>query len=98
VLFVFYGDGAGRGVADRLDVYQDGVRLAEARRNGMSMDFSVDRWIVGAGGEDGASPFVGRLDELAIYDLSELSEKAITDRMVDMARRHVAAARGGGEE
>jgi len=94
VLLIFYGNsGAGFGVADRVDVIVDGVPCTIARR-GFSSGFNMEGLVrVGASRDDLEDSFEGRIDELAFYDLSGLSEKTIESRTAEMARRHFRAAK-----
>ncbi len=92
VLFAFYGNGSWFGVALRTDVVVDG-RLKTIDHGGFTSSFDLNRLIIGAADEDAASRFHGRIDEIAIYDLSGLSVKQIESRLRDIARRHIQAAR-----
>ena len=92
VILVFYGNGQNFGVADRVDGIVDGVRHTIARGK-FSAGFALEgRVSVGAMTADLASPFLGRIDELAFYDLSKLTVEQIEKRVADMARRHIRSA------
>lgn len=94
-LFVYYGDGT-TGVADKLDIYLDGVLAGSDARNTFGAALIVDsRFVVGTSAPQFAAGdgFEGRIDEIALYDLSSLStEAAVTARAADYAARHFAAA------
>ena len=96
VVLIFYGNSneGGFGVADRVDIIVDAVPQTIARR-GFSSGFNMEGLVrVGASRDDLDDSFQGRLDELAFYDLSELTVKQIETRTADMARRHFRAAKG----
>ena len=94
VLFVFYGNTALRfGVASRVDVVFDGQPGTINRDKFTSAIDLGGQLFVGAAGEDFSLPFHGRIDELAIYDLSHLSVEEIEARSTDIAQRHIQAAR-----
>ncbi len=106
VLFAYYGNGVNgvyvngvNGVADRLDIYLDGVNAAQNVRANFftAADAAVNltRFVVGTSepayaGFDG---FEGNLDEVALYDLSHLTtELQVTTKAEQMASGHVSLA------
>lgn len=99
-LLVYYGDG-NVGVADQVDVYLDGVLTAADIRNTFAASLNVDsRLVVGTSAPAFAAGdgFEGRIDEVAVYDLSEwTTAEAVSARAADIAARHFAAARATAE-
>ncbi len=94
LILAFYGKGRDMGVAPRVDMVLDGTRRTISRGNfSANLELRWGAMLVGAGTEDLGSPFHGRIDELAFYDLSKLTEREIEARVVDMARRHLQAAK-----
>lgn len=92
IILVFYGNGT-FGVAPRVDAIVDGdLRTIDLGR--FSAGFNLNgRLLVGAETLDGKSPFRGRIDELAFYDLGHIVTIAeIEARIVGIARRHIEAA------
>lgn len=95
VLWVFYGDGS-VGVANRVDAWFDGTRVENIRNNFTRAINASSRVLVGAALVGGVGGFEGRLDEVAVYDLSGLAdEAAITAKVTAMVTGHRAAATGG---
>ncbi len=95
VLWVYYGDGFD-GVADRVDAYFDGV-LYQAIGNFFTKRLTPTSVVVGAALANGANGFEGRLDEVAVYDLSHLpDEAAVAAKAAQMATDHQGAAQGAG--
>ena len=92
VVWVFYGDGVA-GVADRMDAWLDGVNLGNVR-SGFGRSIKVNEMLlVGAALQDGVGGFEGRLDEVAVYDLSRFaSESEIEAHMQGLVARHRSAA------
>jgi hypothetical protein len=97
VLFAFFGDGS-VGVADRLDVYFDGTNAFKNIRSDFTASVTLAASLfVGSSTAQFAAPdgFQGDLDELAIYDLTQvLTEAAVEAKASDIAARHYAAAQG----
>ncbi len=92
VLWVYYGDSS-EGVADRVDAFFDGVQYPSIG-NMLSRRMSLGQILVGAALTNGADAFEGRLDELAIYDLSALpDETAVAAKIDGMVAGHLDAAR-----
>ena len=95
VLWVYYGDGLD-GVADRVDAYFDGVQT-QGIGNFFTKRLSAASVVVGAALANGANGFEGRLDEVAVYDLSGLpDETAVTDKVALMVTSHRTAAESAG--
>jgi hypothetical protein len=94
ILLVFFGSGTKFGVVDRVDIIVDGVQQS-LDRHGFTSAFNMEgRVCVGAAGRsDLSDAFQGRIDEVAFYDLSRLTEKQIETRVNRMAVRHIAASR-----
>ncbi|MBX3748270.1 MAG: hypothetical protein KF833_23425 [Verrucomicrobiae bacterium] len=94
VVWVYYGNGT-EGVADRMDVYLDGVPMGNVR-NTFGRAIRLDSVMrVGAALPGGVNGFEGRLDEVAIYDLSSAGDAAAVEARVSaMVSRHYAAAFG----
>lgn len=81
----FYGNGAGFGVADRVDFALDGVVLADVGRGGFSSAFGLqDALTVGADAVRN-NRFEGLIDQLALYDLSGLTEAQVAERTTQLA-------------
>ncbi|MDB6038128.1 MAG: hypothetical protein JWM99_1969 [Verrucomicrobiales bacterium] len=94
LMFVYYGDGFGfSGVAARLDAYLDGVNYPNIGDT-FTKAMNLGRLVVGAALPTGDNSFTGRMDEVAVYDLSSLPDEAsVTDRMSAMVASHIASAR-----
>ncbi|RYD35054.1 MAG: hypothetical protein EOP86_09495, partial [Verrucomicrobiaceae bacterium] len=89
---VYYG-GGGEGVADRLDFYFD--KQNYPRVGPVVKPLSLGGLVAGAGLLNGANQFTGRIDELAVYDLSDLpDEAAVTAKVSSMVEAHFTAAGG----
>lgn len=94
LVLTFYGNGAGFGVADRVDMAFDGV-VTTVSRSAFSSGFNLNNaLIVGASLATGANSFQGKMDELAIYDLSGLTEAQVAARTAAIAA-HYGLASGG---
>ena len=93
----FYGNGAGFGVADRVDIALDGVVMT-VPRNGFSSGFDLgltaaQQLVLGGAFADGrASMFEGKIDEAALYDLSGLSEAQVAARTAQLAGHYLLAS------
>ncbi len=95
VLWVYYGDGID-GVADRVDAYLDGINYP-AIGNLYTKRMNLGMVLVGAALENLANGFEGRLDEVAIYDLSALPDEAAVNAKVEgMVTRHINSAKTAG--
>ena len=92
VMWVLYGDGT-VGVADRLDAWLDGVNVGNFRGT-FSCSIKVSQnLLVGAALPGGIGGFEGRLDELAVYDLSSFAtEEAVASQVEGLVTRHIGAA------
>jgi hypothetical protein len=96
VFWVFYGDGTA-GVADRCEAWVDGVTAGNVRANYSRAIKLNERLLVGVALPDGANAFEGRLDEVAVYDLSGAGDAAaVSARVATMVSAHVAAAFNAG--
>lgn len=90
-LVIAYYGGGGTGVADRLDFYLD--RQNYPRAGVVNQPLNLAGMVVGAAVLNGANAFTGRIDELAIYDLSSLAdEAAVTAKVSSMVNAHFAAS------
>ncbi len=93
----FYGNGAGFGVADRVDVALDGV-VTTVPRGGFSSGFDLgltaaQQLVIGGAFADGhASMFEGKIDEVALYDLSGLTEAQVAARTTQIAGHYLLAS------
>ena len=77
VVYTFYGNEGGFGVADRMDIALDGV-VQTVDRGGFSSAFATDgQLILGAALNSGVDGFGGKIDELAMYDLSGMTETEV---------------------
>jgi hypothetical protein len=89
-VFTFYGNGS-FGVADRVDVAVDGV-VSTIPRGGFSAGFALNNaLVIGSAFANGTNAFQGQIDEVAFYDLSNLSTAQVAARTQDIAN-HFAAA------
>ncbi len=89
VVATFYGNGAGFGVADRVDFALDGVVLEDVGRNGFFSRFDLDTTLrIGAALSLGQDGFQGKIDEVALYDLSGLSEAQVAARTGQIAAHY----------
>jgi hypothetical protein len=94
VLFVYYGD-AFDGVADRVDAYFDGANYPYIG-NLYTKRMDLSQLVVGAALANGANGLEGRIDEVAIYDLSDLAdEAAVTAKISAAVVSHMNAAKTG---
>ena len=95
VVMTFYGDGI-IGAADRVDYAVDGV-VGTMSRNEFTKQLDMrDIMVVGASKLTGIDAFTGKIDELAIYDLSGLSETEIASKMVQLAGHYALASEPAG--
>ena len=84
VILAFYGNGSGFGVADRVEIIVDTVSHRIQRRK-FTSGFNMEGFLrVGATRDDLEDAFDGRIDELALYDLSKLTVKEIEAHLADM--------------
>lgn len=91
VLWVFYGDGV-TGVADRMDAWIDGVNAGNVR-SAFSRSIKLnERLLVGAALAGGINGFEGSIDEVAVYDLSDLADEAAVEARAALLSTHHAAA------
>lgn len=99
LLLVFYGDGAGHGVADRVDAFLDGNPVRGVARNNFSSPLAINEILVVGGPKSAPAEnrFHGRIDELAIYDLNGLSVKKIETQVTGMAKRHFRIAQSAND-
>ncbi|MGV3772536.1 MAG: LamG-like jellyroll fold domain-containing protein [Verrucomicrobiales bacterium] len=89
---VYYGNGI-EGVAARVDAYLDGVEYPYISE-GFSRQLRLDQIVIGAALLNGADAFTGRIDEFAVYDLSELlDETAVQEKMSALTTEHFNLAR-----
>lgn len=78
--------------ADNLvECYLDGV-LVSSGPTPFSQVLSLDKLLMGVALTDGADPYYGSLDEMAVYDLAGLAPAAVADRGRYIATNHFAAA------
>jgi len=88
----FYGNGAGFGVADRVDMAIDGA-VSTVPRGGFSAGFALGgQFFVGAATSGGANAFEGLMDEVALYDLSGLTEAQVATRTAQIAGHYNLAS------
>ncbi len=87
VVATFYGNN-GFGVADRLDFAIDGVVMPDVGRGGFSagFDFRTTLTVGASGGLTGM--FQGKSDEVALYDLSGLTEAQVAARTEQLASHY----------
>ncbi len=89
IVATFYGNGAGFGVADRVDFAVDGVVMADVGRNGFSSGFDLNTTLrIGAALAAGQSGFQGKIDEVALYDLSGLTLAQVAARTQQIASHY----------
>ncbi|MCX6922863.1 MAG: hypothetical protein NT154_06580, partial [Verrucomicrobia bacterium] len=94
VFWVFYGDGTA-GVADGADVYLDGFLMPGVRSTFSQPIDVLNSYIVGQA-VPGYNGWLGRLDEIAVYDLSSLgTQDAIATQVGQMVTNHLQAAASG---
>jgi hypothetical protein len=98
LVFAYYGNGT-NGVADQLDVYLDGTNAAQNVRatffSSANAAMALTRFVVGTSSPQfaGSDGFEGNLDEIAIYDLSTLSNSIqVTSKASLVASNHFSLA------
>lgn len=88
IVATFYGNN-GFGVADRVDFAVDGVVMPDVGRGGFTSGFDLNSTLrIGAalaGGQDG---FRGKVDEVALYDLSGMTEAQVAARTAQLASHY----------
>lgn len=90
LFIVYYGDGV-NGVDNRLDIYFDRVPFTSAAVPPSQL--ALDQLFVGAALLNRANAFTGRLDEVAIYDLSSAGDaEAIEAKVTEMINSHFELA------
>jgi hypothetical protein len=78
VVFAFYGNDGGFGIADRQDIVIDGELFTD-RSPGFSSGFGLRDFSLGATARNQSEAFEGRIDEVAIYDVGTmLLEQGLT--------------------
>ncbi len=78
VVFAFYGNSSGFGVANRRDIIIDGVTFSDTSSD-FSAGFGLEALSVGATEFGiGLNPTNGRIDELAIYDIGSMLSNDLT--------------------
>lgn len=97
VVMTFYGNGAGLGVADRIDMAVDGVVTTNIPRGGFfstpTTNFDLSAAMrIGAAWANGTSGFTGSIDEVALYDLSGLNVAQVTARTQQIAGHYALAS------
>ena len=96
VVMTYYGDGDTIGVTERASISVDGVvSSVDASLFSNRMD-NRNQLILGAASAAGLNGFTGCIDELAIYDLSSMTESEISSKMTTLAG-HYALASGSAE-
>jgi hypothetical protein len=92
--FVYYGNGTS-GVADRLSMYLDGTNAAPNMRGTFTRALQTASVVVGCYNTSGAlvDTFVGNLDELAVYDLSNLTDESQVTAKAEAIASHYGAAK-----
>jgi len=93
VIFAFYGNDDPLGAASRVFIVVDGFFQTVDDCNGFHSSFDLQNKLFVGSDNLKNGPMCGRLDELAIYDLSNLSAERIEARVKELAQRHLAAAR-----
>ena len=92
VVLAFYGNGTTIGVANRTDVVLDGVVAGNVADGNFSANMGLSGALtVGARFATGASGFEGRIDEVALYDLSGLSVSEVTSKVGTLAGHYALA-------
>ena len=95
LVFGYFGSAAGDGVANRHDIYVDGVRVSS-----QTGDFT-SALVLGGGGIGvggtlngvGLGVLNGQMDEVAVYDLRALANAdAVSNKLASMATNHYRAA------
>jgi len=93
IVATYYGDGS-FGVADRVDMAIDGV-VSTVSRGGFNSTFNLDQLLV-VGSSTSADYFQGQIDEVALYDLSGLSEAQVGARTQQIAGHYALASQPAG--
>jgi Concanavalin A-like lectin/glucanases superfamily len=94
LVFAYYGNETS-GAADRLDIYMDGTNAAQNIRGNFSSPLSLTRFVVGTSAPQfaGSDGFEGNLDEIALYNLSSMTnESTVTAKVSQIASNHFALA------
>jgi len=94
IVMVYYGNGS-NGVANRLDMYVDGTNAATNIRSTFSQALSLSQICIGTSSPGFAANdgFWGNLDEVAIYNLANLTdENQVTAKVSQIASTHYALA------
>jgi hypothetical protein len=98
VMWVDYGDGnvgvtnSLGDIDDRVDLYLDGTNYPGVQ-NTFSSALDVGDEVIVGGAHPGYLEFQGRMDEIAVYDLSAFSnENAVTSDITNLVALHAAAA------
>jgi hypothetical protein len=93
VMLVYFAGRQAGGMEDRAAMLIDG-QWQWLSNQGFAAVFDLEQaLLVGAAMNDGREPMRGRLDELAIYDLSKFDARELETRLIEMARRHITIAR-----
>ncbi len=94
VVYAFYGDGVA-GVANRLDIYFDGVLAAESIRGEFSAPISLTQVTIGTSTPQFAGPdgFEGNIDEVAVYSLGSATTEAQVTAKVTQIASHFGLAK-----
>lgn len=90
VVVSYYGDGT-MGVANRMDVALNGV-VSTIDDGSFSTVLNMARTVVGAALPSGIDAFTGKIDEVATYDLSGMTEAQIAIKTADLAAHYAAAS------
>ena len=92
VVMTYYGDGDTIGVTNRAEISVDGVvNSIDATSFSNRMD-NRNQLILGASSLAGLYGFTGSMDELAIYDLSGMTEAEISAKMTTLAGHYALAS------
>ena len=93
LVFVYYGDGI-NGVADQLSMYVDGTNAVQNMRGNFNRALQPASVVVGCYNTVGAlvDTFVGNIDELAIYDLSDFPDADSVTAKAEAIASHYWAA------
>ena len=95
-MWVYYGDGVS-GVADRFDLWVDGVNFGNVRNTFSRAIKLNERLLFGTAVASTVGPgngaFEGRIDELAIYDLSSQGDElGVSDKVTQLVGDHYLEA------
>ena len=90
VVISYYGDDT-TGPANRMDVALNGV-VSTIDDGTFSATLNMARTVVGAALPDGDGAFTGKIDEVATYDLSGLTESEIVAKTAVLASHYDAAS------